>query len=147
MIDTIFGTIERMATGVKAWLDLDFYEAAIVVIFVSFALVVYRLHRTDDSTFRFEDFFTHGDAQGKASVFRLLVFGAWMVHSWVIVRQEAYRHLSEASLAAYAGIWSGSYLVLRGFQMKGNADGQGQAGEGSAGAGGKREGGAVEGTR
>jgi len=123
------------------WLDLDFYESALVAIFVGFALVVYRLHKTEDSNFAFEDLFTHGDKEGKASVFRLLVFGAWMVHSWVIVRQEAYGHLEETALATYAGIWSGSYLVLRGLQVRG---GQGDvkgsapavAGSGGNGAGG-----------
>lgn len=141
MMSVILDFCRWLVERLGRWLDLDFYEFGLVVIFVGFALIVYRLHRTDDSEFRFEDFFTHGDRAGKASVFRLLVFGAWMVHSWVIVRQEVFGHLPETALALYASIWSGSYIVLRGLQVKevqANVQGPSAraAGDGGAPAGG-----------
>lgn len=117
LLAAFYEAFERKAVSVVQWLNLDFYEVALCVGVAVFCYVIYRLDRSAAATeFRFEDFFTHGDRVGKADIFKLFSLGAFMVHSLIIWRQEVFGHLQGSTLEWYAGIWSGVYVTLKGFQ-------------------------------
>lgn len=113
----LYNGIESRVIRLFSWLDLDFYEVGLVFCVLSFAYIVYRLDHSDKAAeFHFEDLFTHGDRVGKADLFKLTAFGCFMAHTWIVVRFAAYKELSEGNLTTYALLWSGAYVVLKGFQ-------------------------------
>jgi hypothetical protein len=91
---------------INAMLALSFFEYALVAIFLLFVVILRGLHKSDSSKFKFEDFFC--DHTGKADAKELIAFGAFLIHSWVIVRQEAREGIQGSTLELYALIWSGA---------------------------------------
>lgn len=110
---------------------IDFWMAATVAIFTLFVYILRRLDQAPDAQFKFHDFFTTGDWNGKPSAARLCYFGAFLVHSQIVLR-EASKPSSDGSIAAtYALVWSGAYVALKFIDrtaLNGGTNVQGEAG-------------------
>lgn len=102
-----------MQTLSMIWIAIDFWALGVWALFALFCIVLYRLDKAKDIEFKFHDFFSSGDWNGKASVTRLGYFGAFLTHSFVIFHQEMKQGASDAILWPYALIWSGAYVAAK----------------------------------
>jgi hypothetical protein len=106
---------------VAGWNAFKFWDTAVVAIFALFCVIIYRLDRDDTSPFfRFREFFTSGDWNGKPSVARLGYFGAFLSHSLMVTHRELTTRegISAEMASLYALIWSGAYVALKAIDMK-----------------------------
>lgn len=102
------------------WRAIDFWLIGVGLIFALFCYILRRLDRAPDSSFKFHDFFTSGDWNGKASVARLGYFAALLTHSLVLLHKEI-KHpegVDYAMASLYALIWSGAYVALKAIEAK-----------------------------
>lgn len=98
---------------IGAWAAIKFWELGIVVIFSLFCYILHRLDRAKDTSFKFHDFFTSGDWNGKASVARMCYFGAFLASSLALLHQEMKGGVDWTMLGGYSLIWSGAYVALK----------------------------------
>lgn len=98
-----------------AWHAFNPWMLSMGLVFALFCYVLLRLDNAPDTTFKFSDFFTAGDWDGKASVARLAYFGAFLSHSLVLLHREikSENGVDYAMGSLYALIWSGSYVALK----------------------------------
>lgn len=116
-LPVLYDALESRVVRFFVWLSLDFYEVMLFLGTLVFCYILYRLSESKNTEFAFEDLFTHGDRVGKADLFRLTAFGAFMAHTWVVTREAGHDTLSDTALWGYALIWSGTYVLLKGLQV------------------------------
>lgn len=95
------------------WQSFDAWMFGVGLLFGLLCFILFRLDRAPDATFKFHDFFTAGDWDGKASIARFCYFGGFLTHSLVVMHQEFKAVLSTEAMTWYALIWSGAYVALR----------------------------------
>lgn len=95
------------------WAATNFWGIAITVVFMLFCYILHRLDKAKDTTFKFHDFFTSGDWNGKSSVARLGYFGAFLVSSLALLHHEMKYAVDWTMLGGYSLIWSGAYVALK----------------------------------
>jgi hypothetical protein len=93
-----------------------FWYGAIIAVFALFCYILYRLDH--NAQFKFVDFFTAGDWNGKASVARLGYFAGFMTHSLVLLHKEMNGGVDYALASLYALIWSGAYVALKAIELR-----------------------------
>jgi hypothetical protein len=108
---------------IALWQTFDFWLVGVLACFTVFLYVLRRLDRSPHVTFKFHDFFTSGDWDGKASVSRLGYFGAFLTHSLIVMHQEFKSALSNEALLWYGLIWSGAAVALQYVKSKGAPSG------------------------
>lgn len=104
----------------------SFWNIGIAAIFIVFCVILVRLDIAKNTNFSFDDLFTYGDWNGKASVSRLGYFGAFLVHSLVVLHKEMVSKdggVDYGTISSYALIWSGAYVILKTIDMKAHAQG------------------------
>jgi high-affinity Fe2+/Pb2+ permease len=106
IVDSLFSFLRAFGL----WLDLDFWELGIIVCFMVFSTILYRLHKTGDNAFRFEDFFKAA-ITGQPSLRRLAFFGAFLTSSWIVLHQEIFGKLTETIFGLYVGAWVVGYVA------------------------------------
>jgi hypothetical protein len=98
---------------VALWQSFDLWLLGVIACFALFCYILRRLDKSPDITFKFHDFFTSGEWDGKASVSRLGYFGAFLTHSLIVVHQEFKSVLTNDTLLWYGLIWSGAAVALQ----------------------------------
>lgn len=87
--------------------DLDFWQALLVFFIFSIAIML-RLAHKGSGNYMVTDILA---VNGIASLKKHLCAGAWVIHTYVVLHQEASRDLSETAAMFYAFFWGGVYLL------------------------------------
>lgn len=89
------------------WLNLDLWEVGLIFGVGLFTWVMYALHKSSETDFRFEDFFC---TEGKADCTKLVGFGAFLAHTFITLRQATFGALTLEYMALYSLIWTSAYV-------------------------------------
>jgi len=85
--------------------SLTFWDIGLMLCFLVFLLVLYRLHVSRGNKFSFEDLFMDAVSQ-KASMWKLLGFGAFFCTSWMVLQVNREGPNFIGALGAYLGAWA-----------------------------------------
>lgn len=86
---------------------MDFWQALLVFFILCIAAMLRAAHR-GASNYMVTDLLCE---EGIASLKKHLCAGAWVIHTWVILHQEASHGLSENGILFYGFLWAGVYLL------------------------------------
>lgn len=86
---------------------MDFWQVLLVFLFASIAAMLRLAHR-GSGNYMVTDLLCE---DGIANLKKHLCAGAWVIHTWVILHQEASHGLSENGILFYGFLWAGVYLL------------------------------------
>lgn len=83
-------------------------DAALLIVALVVAWSFYRAHRNKDFTFNVFDLIMEN---GKLSKIACLVMGAFIVHTWIMVRLTFDLKMTEGYLTIYGATWAAPLIV------------------------------------